>query len=72
MADFLAFVRSGSISIADATVANFGYYGYYRSSIAISSFDARFLNFNTANVSPSGSGFRWRGFPLRCLYPGSA
>ena len=68
----LAFVRSGYVNVNDGKVYVVGLSGYGRSRTASSSTDAYYLYFYPTDVYPSYSNRRWYGFPLRCLYPGSA
>ena len=69
---FLAFVRSDAIRLDNGNIGYAGGNGYAWSRIAISLINTYYLNFNTTGVNPSSSGDYWFGFPLRCLYPGSA
>ena len=68
----LAFVRSGYVNVNDGKVYSVGSSGYGRSRTASSSSGAYYLTFNPTDVYPSYYYHRWYGFPLRCLYPGSA
>ena len=68
----LAFVRSGYVSLGYGQARNAGEYGCGWSRTAISSSYAYYLYMGTTNVNPSDYNNRWNGFPLRCLYPGSA
>ncbi len=70
----LAFVRSG-VFYPDYGAANgVGSGGFGRSRTASSSTYAYYLGFNPTDIGPSNDyyGNRYYGFPLRCLYPGSA
>ncbi len=78
----LAFVRSGNVDINDGRLYIGGWstgdgqvapaHGYGWSRTARLSALAYGLGFNTTGVYPSNYYNRWYGFPLRCLYPGSA
>ena len=68
----LAFVRSGWVNIGNGYTNNVGERGYGWARTSNSSTYAYSLYFNTAYVRPSNSNDRYSGFPLRCLYPGSA
>lgn len=67
----LAFVRSGYVHLGNGYVSDTGYIGDYWSRTAGSSTNAYSLGMSPTNVNPSSSHYRWLGFPLRCLYPGS-
>ncbi len=68
----LAFVRSGYIGISSGYTNNIGNYGYGWPRTVNLSTNAYRLNFGVSNMNPSSSDSRYIGFPLRCLYPGSA
>ena len=68
----LAFVRSDAVRLVEGSVRYAGYYGCGWSRTASSSTGAYYLAMNPTNVNPSDSTVRYYGFPLRCLYPGSA
>ncbi len=69
----LAFVRSGYVSLYNGQARNAGEYGYGWSRTASNNPNyAYYLGMNTTNVNPSNYGNRGNGFPLRCLYSGSA
>ena len=70
-----AFVRSGWINVSttyDGNMRYVGNAGYNRSRTVQSSTSVYHLYTNTMNVNSSDVGGLWLGFPLRCLYPGSA
>lgn len=68
----LTFVRSGAVNLNGGMVWVLGQYGSYWSRTAYSSTNAYYRDFYPPGVTPSRSYNRWAGFPLRCLYPGSA
>ena len=69
---FLAFVRSGNIVVSDGNFNVVGYVGGYRSSTVESNLQNYMLWFKP-DVVYSAQGWNLHaGFPLRCLYPGSA
>jgi len=70
--EFLAFVRSGVIYPHHGTAGYVGEWGWGWSRTVQSIAYAYFLDMNPGDVGPSNSSYRWHGFPLRCLYPGSA
>ena len=75
IAGALAFVRSGWLNIGttdDSIMRYVGDGGWIRSRTAGSSIYAHYLSFNVSSVTSSGNSNRFVGFPLRCLYPGSA
>ncbi len=68
----LAFVRSGDISINVGVVNGVGDRLYGWSGSAVSNTNAYGMGINLTDVYLSNSSARRLGFPLRCLYPGSA
>ena len=68
----LAFVRSGYIYPPDSVVNNVGISGGWWARTVYSSIDAYYLYLYSTSVNPSSNYRRIHGFPLRCLYPGSA
>ena len=68
----LDFVRSGYVYLSNGYANGVGSNGFTWSRTAISSTVARYLGFATTSVNPSDYYDRYRGFSLRCLYPGSA
>lgn len=68
----LPFVRSGNIVVSDGNFNVIGYVGGYRSSTIESNTQSYMLWFKP-DVVYSVQGWNLHaGFPLRCLYPGSA
>ena len=67
----LAFVRSGYI-YPSSGAGYVGGSGYGWSRTAGSSANAYHLSLYPTSVSSSTNDGRYHGFPLRCLYPGSA
>ena len=68
----LAFVRSGYVCLSYGYVSNVGEYGCAWSRTPKSSTHAYYLGMHPTYVNPSDYYIRYGGFPLRCLYPGSA
>ena len=73
----LAFVRSGMADIgfqhvSQGGIAVMGDRAYYWSSTAMSSDAAYNLILQPSFIASSDSRYRWGGYSLRCLYPGSA
>lgn len=68
----LAFVRSGYVYLSYGYVSNVGEYGRAWSRTPKSSTHAYYLGMHPTYVNPSDYYIRYGGFPLRCLYPGSA
>jgi len=68
----LAFVRSGWVGINGGKIYGFGNGGRYWTGMNQSSIYAYRLYFYTDDVSSSDVYDKYFGFPLRCLYPGSA
>ena len=69
---FMAFVRSGYVHTNVNSVFGAGEYGWAWPMTAFSPLTAYRLSFGLANVTLSSEAYRYYGFPLRCLYPGSA
>jgi len=61
----LYFIFSGYV--AYGTMNNVGSFGNYWSSTAASDSRAYSLDFASANVYPSNDGWRYNGFPVRCV-----
>lgn len=69
----LAFVRSGYIRLQDGQAQNVGLEASTRSRTSSSAAYAYYLNSNDTGVNPSDINYyRYRGFPLRCLYQAKA
>ena len=67
----LTFVRSGYVYLDYGNVGNIrGAYSWART--AVSSTLAWYLYTDPTVIHPSNGNMRNDGFPLRCLYPGSA
>ena len=72
IAGALAFVRSGYVSISNSSLYAAGSIGYNWSHTSDSSIEAYRLSLDSTDIYPLFSSHRFNGFPLRCLYPGSA
>jgi hypothetical protein len=68
----MAFVRSGYVNITIGQAGIIGGNVYVRSRTASKDTNAYILASAISMVYPSYSDVRFYGFPLRCLYPGSA
>ena len=68
----LAFVRSGGIATGDGKASYVGSSLYSWSQVSRLITTAYGLGVNPTGVDPSDGYNRWRGFPLRCLYPSNA
>ena len=68
----LAFVHSGGVFLGYGNVDYVGNGGWHWSHTASSSTNAYLLDTFPGYIDPSGGNNRYYGFPLRCLYPGSA
>ena len=68
----LAFVRNGYVYLNLGQAGVIGENGYRWSRTVWSSTNAYNLSMYPTTILPSGDYTRYYGFPLRCLYPGSA
>ena len=69
---FLAFVRSGYVDLPSGNIGSVGRSSGNWSRTFYSFTYAYNLWITYATVGSSNSDYNYRGFPLRCLYPGSA
>ena len=67
----LAFVRSGDVHLNGGKAYDVGRNLYGWSRVTVSASSAYTLGVNPTEVYPSNYNYRWRAFPLRCLYLGS-
>ena len=63
----LFFVRSGLVYANGHYLSNVGINGYYRSSVANSSSEAYYLQFDSSFVYPSNSYDGYNGQSVRCV-----
>lgn len=61
----LYYTRIGYIT--NARLANFGQYGYYSSTVVIAPTTSITLFYDERFLDPNDGGYRWSGFPARCL-----
>ena len=67
----LAFVRSGYVHLDHSRSYFVGAHIYGWSHVSLSITDAYYLRITSTDIYPLGTGDRWNGFPLRCLYNGN-
>ena len=60
------FVRGGYV-VPGSGLSGAGYDGTYWSSVGLNRYDAYYLYFGSGSVTPSYSGDRHAGFPVRCV-----